>query len=88
MATKKARKERTPGEKSADFKALAGKHAGTALGAIHRLSKLARPSRYSWTPEQVKILEKAFSEALGDAFARLKNPPQKGVKLAANIFDQ
>lgn len=85
--TKKPRKERTHAEKSADFKKLAGKHASTALGAVNRLSKLARPGRYAWTPEQTKKLEQAFAEALGSMFALLKNPPQKGGKVTANIFD-
>jgi hypothetical protein len=87
MATKKPRKERTNAEKAADFKKLAGKHAGTALGAINRMGKLARPSRYSWTPEQVKRLEAAFGESLGSMFALLKNPPQKGGKITHNILD-
>lgn len=84
---KKTRIERSAAVKSADFKKLAGKHAGTALGAINRLSKLARPSRYSWTPEQTKRLENAFSEALGTMFALFKNPPQKGGKITSNLFD-
>lgn len=87
MATAKKRKERSAAEKSADFKKLAGKHANTALGAIERLQKLARPSRYSWTPEQVKLLEKAFGDALGTMFALLKNPPTVGGKIARKIFD-
>lgn len=86
MAKGKA-KERTNAEKTADFKKLAGKHAATALGAINRLAKLARPSRYSWTPDMVKKLEDAFSKALGATFQTLRNPPQKGGKVTANLFD-
>lgn len=87
MATRKPRKERSASEKASEFKKLAEKHAGTALGAINRLGKLARPSRYSWTPEQVKRLEQVFSESLGSMFALLKNPPQKGGKITHAIFN-
>lgn len=83
----KTRKERSTAEKSADFRKLASKHAGTAIGAVRRLAKLARPGRYHWTPGEIKILEEKFSEELGAAFALLKNPPKVGKKVTANIFD-
>lgn len=86
MAKGKA-KNRSDTEKAADFKKIAGKHAGTAIAAIGRLGKCARPSRYSWTPSQVNKLEEAFRAALGQTFALLKNPPQKGGAKIANPLD-
>jgi len=87
MGTKKTKRVRTDAEKRADFKAIAGKHAGTALAAIGRLTKCARPSRYSWTPEQISKLENAFKDALSACFGQLKAPPSTGGKKAVNPLD-
>lgn len=85
MATKKPRRVRTDKEKTDDFKKVAGKHANTALMAIVRLGKCARPGRYSWTPVQVDKLDQAFRAALSATFEKLKRPPTAGKATAALI---
>jgi len=59
----------TEAQKSAKWKKLAEGRVNKAITAIESLAKLSNKTRYSYTSGQVKIIEKAFQDALTDCFA-------------------
>lgn len=59
----------TEAQKAAKWKKLAEGRVNKAISAIESLAKLSNKTRYAYTGGQVKILEKAFQDALSDCFA-------------------
>ena len=59
-------------EKVARFKDLANKRVPKALGAIAAIGGLASKSSYSYTPEQVQVLENALNAEVQKTLQRFR----------------
>ena len=66
---RKARKERTDAEKTADFKRIAAKKVRTIQKNLAQLGQMAGNSRYKHTPGDATKMQAAVAEAVEACFA-------------------
>lgn len=68
------RKEWTPAEKTANFKSAGSKRTMRVIKAVRALGGVARPSRYSWTTDEVNKIMGAIAKEVQAVQARFQNP--------------